>query len=261
MNNEICKARMLFHKKGIVNRNIIRNDISYSWVRSNFFDVDYEINFEKYSKNKDLFAFDEFDKNIIRYIREYYDNNSNIILSDINGKILYSKLSNICPIYLDTLNEQIIGTTSFSLSINSKNNETVNGCEHYIKKLMNYISSTIVLFKEDKNEFIFLTIISSLNLLNEHNILLDKFSILDVYNQENNDNLFEYIRKDDDNNYKKSKKNREINKKFDLKHIEKKTIISALTHYKYNMSKASKNLGISRSTLYRKIKEHNIETK
>ncbi len=259
MNNEICKARMLFHKKGIVNRNIIRNDISYSWVRSKFFDVDYEINFEKHIENKDLFSFDEFDKNIIKYIREYYNKTSNIILSDMEGNIIYSKLSTICPFNLHSLNEQIVGTTSFSLSVNSKKNETVSGCEHYIKKLMNFISSTIVLFKEDKNEFIFLTIISSLELFNEHNILLEKFSVLDSYNKEDK-NLFDYIIKEDEKEEKKNN-NRKINKKFDLKHIEKKTIISALEHYKFNMSKAAINLGISRSTLYRKIKEHNIETK
>ncbi len=259
MNNKICKARMLFYKKGIVNRNIIRNDISYSWVRSKFFDVDYELTFDNVIHRNDLFSFDDFDKKIIKYIREFSNGNSNIILSDEEGNIIYSFISDICPVYLKSLNEQIIGTTSFSLALNSKKDETVIGCEHYVKKLMNFISSSKVLYKKDKDKIVVLTVISSNELIVDHNKLLDKFSIFDVYNNLEDNNLVEYIETDEEKYLKKKDVN--INKKFNLKYIEKKTILAALNHYKYNMSKTSKNLGISRSTLYRKIKEHDIETK
>ncbi|MDZ4957018.1 sigma-54-dependent Fis family transcriptional regulator, partial [Clostridium perfringens] len=45
---------------------------------------------------------------------------------------------------------------------------------------------------------------------------------------------------------------------FNLEEIEIIAIKNAIDHYKYNMSKTAKALGISRNTLYLKIKKYNI---
>ena len=44
----------------------------------------------------------------------------------------------------------------------------------------------------------------------------------------------------------------------DLKKIEKKQIISVLSHFKWNKSKVAESLGLSRTSLYRKIKQYNV---
>lgn len=45
---------------------------------------------------------------------------------------------------------------------------------------------------------------------------------------------------------------------FNLKKVEEGTIKKALDYYNYNLTKAAKSLGISRNTLYLKIKKYNI---
>lgn len=50
-----------------------------------------------------------------------------------------------------------------------------------------------------------------------------------------------------------------IEQKFNLEDIEKATIINAIKYNNYNISKTAKSLGVSRNTLYLKIKKYNIE--
>lgn len=50
-------------------------------------------------------------------------------------------------------------------------------------------------------------------------------------------------------------------KSFNLEEIEKRTIINAIESNKHNMTKTAKALGISRNTLYLKIKKYNIDVK
>lgn len=50
-------------------------------------------------------------------------------------------------------------------------------------------------------------------------------------------------------------------KSFNLEEIEKRTIINAIDSNKHNMTKTAKALGISRNTLYLKIKKYNIDVK
>lgn len=50
-------------------------------------------------------------------------------------------------------------------------------------------------------------------------------------------------------------------KSFNLEEIEKRTIINAIESNKHNMTKTAKVLGISRNTLYLKIKKYNIDVK
>lgn len=52
-----------------------------------------------------------------------------------------------------------------------------------------------------------------------------------------------------------------IEQKFNLEDIEKATIINAIKYNNYNISKTAKSLGVSRNTLYLKIKKYNIEIK
>lgn len=59
-------------------------------------------------------------------------------------------------------------------------------------------------------------------------------------------------------NIKKKDKEKEL---YNLKQIEKETIIDALNSCKFNIEKACKLLGISKSTIYRKINEYKINTK
>lgn len=50
-----------------------------------------------------------------------------------------------------------------------------------------------------------------------------------------------------------------IEENFKLEDIERKTIINAIKYNNYNVSKTAKSLGVSRNTLYLKIKKYNIE--
>ena len=55
-------------------------------------------------------------------------------------------------------------------------------------------------------------------------------------------------------------KNHKVEKNdFDLEALERKTIKQAINAYDHNMTKVAKALGISRNTLYLKIKKYEIE--
>jgi transcriptional regulator of acetoin/glycerol metabolism len=43
-----------------------------------------------------------------------------------------------------------------------------------------------------------------------------------------------------------------------LKELERKAIIDALSHLGYNATQAAKSLGISKATLYRKLREYDV---
>ncbi|MGG7057751.1 sigma-54-dependent Fis family transcriptional regulator [Clostridium tertium] len=52
-----------------------------------------------------------------------------------------------------------------------------------------------------------------------------------------------------------------VEENFNLEDIEKEAIINAIKYNNYNVTKTAKSLGVSRNTLYLKIKKYNIEIK
>ena len=52
-----------------------------------------------------------------------------------------------------------------------------------------------------------------------------------------------------------------VEENFNLEDIEKEAIINAIKYNDYNVTKTAKSLGVSRNTLYLKIKKYNIEIK
>lgn len=73
---------------------------------------------------------------------------------------------------------------------------------------------------------------------------------------------FEDIKKefiDIDNNSNEIISENILEETFNLENIEKETIINAIKYNNYNISKTAKSLGVSRNTLYLKIKKYNIK--
>ncbi len=133
-------------------------------------------------------------------------------------------------------------------------NKALNDCfytHNLLSKYFIYIDYDYynILNKENAN------IMSSFKL----NIMeIDKEIISEIKRAMNDSNTFE-------NNTSEEKMDKEVyvsrfkrDKKYSLSEIEKDAIIDALVSVDYNMTKASILLDISRSTLYRKLKEYNI---
>lgn len=86
----------------------------------------------------------------------------------------------------------------------------------------------------------------------ENIVNLDGKMSIELLNEEER---MEYCKRDKCRKYLLYKRMNEFN----LKKVEESTIKKALDYYNYNLTRAAKSLGISRNTLYLKIKKYNID--
>lgn len=276
--SEICKARSLFLTRGILNENIIPKDIMHSWVRSKLHHISYEILDTCEHKIKiDYTNIGIKAKEIIQKIRHAQSEYSYIFVLDHHGQILYKNVTHLNDLPdIKCFTEESIGTNAAGISLKTKEMAVVTGCQHYNKNLINYITESMVVDKEKEEKFYVILLLTPLkydkhhqklykqleklfkikeeeatSLKDDHGHINDKSGPVNPVNTTENDRT--EAEKDSGNTNK-------INgcKVFTLTEIEKKTIKDALTYYQWNLKKSSEALGISRSTLYRKLKEYNI---
>ncbi len=274
VNSEICRARTLFISRGILNREIIPDVIVYSWVRSKLHNISIELlDIKTSKKNIDLLSLDVKSSKIIKYLRSIQSLDSVIYLSDEDGMVLYNsdKMILELPVFTN-LSEENIGTNAGGISVITRDSATVTGCEHYNKILTNYISSSLVIEEDLTGKMKIVTVITPKKLILSHErvqttlqqhfikeeepfaetteIPLETGEKADVnpIKSENLDNSPISLKPSDD----------KACKVFTLSIIEEDTIRSALQYFNWNLKKASEALGIGRSTLYRKLKEYDI---
>lgn len=274
---EICKARSLFITRGMLKREIIPDEIVYSWVRSKLHNISYEIlNIEKKNENLNLLSLDKEATQAITFLRRIHHQLSRLYLIDFDGSVLFETSENSLNLPLFTsFKEEAIGTSAAGISLVLGENSTVYGCEHYNKALINYISESIVINKEKKPYII--QIITPIRQYTSHQRIIKQ--IIDKYskeveqkpllteNQSQNDpnsSVNPINKGENTDNFDKTKtpsntdKTNEC-KQFTLSVIERQTIQACLKHFEWNLKRSSEALGIGRSTLYRKIKEYDIK--
>lgn len=281
INSEICHARSLFITRGILNREIIPNEIVYSWVRSKLHNISFELLDILPEENSiDILSLDIQASNIIKYLRNIQSNESIVYLINDQGKVIFNTDNQLLELPVFTnLSEESIGTNAVGISLITGDGMTVSGCEHYNKILTNYISSSLVIEDDKGLNSNIIGIITPNRLESAHSKLLGLISSHFIKSSEEKLSDDTKVYQNDTNNsvntLKHSEKTVEIHREennvepsntneckvFTLSVVEANTIRAALEFYKWNIKKASEALGIGRSTLYRKMKEYDIEKK
>lgn len=273
VNSEICKARSLFISRGILNREIIPDKIVYSWVRSKLHNISVELlDIKSNEKVLDILSLDRHASQTIKYLRTLHPVDSIVYLSELNGDVIFNTEKQILELPIFTnISEESIGTNAGGISIVTGENATVSGCEHYNKMLTNYMSSSIIV-ENDLGKSKIITIITPKRLILSHErlytTLLDHFikedeplavladtdterDEISPVNPVNSVQIVEVENPPEDTDLNECKV-------FTLSVIEERTIRECLAFYNWNMKKSSEELGIGRSTLYRKLKEYGI---
>lgn len=275
LNSEICKARSLFITRGILNRDVIPNEIVYSWVRSKLHNISFELLDIKHEESSiDILSLDILSSKVIKFLRTIHPSDSIIYLVNDQGKVIFNTEKQILELPIFTnLSEESIGTNAAGVTLITKEEITVNGCEHYNKVLTNYVSSSIIVEDEVNLFNCVIGIITPHRLKGSHQRLLNLIS--DHFKKNSSEviqdeeieapvNSLNEVNTQKEVEVKHLIKNKESSiisecKVFTLSVIEAQTIKEALDYYHWNIKKASEALGIGRSTLYRKMKDYNIE--
>lgn len=281
-NLEICKARNLFVKRGILNRDVISDKIIYSWVRSKLHNISFEILDDFQMKQPlDLLSINKKTSLVINYIRKTNIKNNNLYLVNYEGNLIYKSEKNSLNIpNFTNFNEKHIGTSAIGVSLITEESVRVFGCEHYNDSLVNYISESIIVEGDNEYNGTIICLISNIADFTEHKNIINRI-IMDLVEEGKEEtketeivkektvravketvNLSEMEFKPLEVQTKEEmpvSSNLRVCKLFTLSVIEKNVITEALNYYNWNMTKTSEALGIGRSTLYRKIKEHSIK--
>lgn len=276
--SEICKARSLFITKGMLNREILPSEIVYSWVRSKLHNISFEILDKNPEEKKvNILALKKNCSLIIKKLRQYKNDYHQLYLIDMDGFILYKSESQLVNIpNISNFKEEFVGTTAAGISLLTLEDSKVFGCEHFNQALTNYITGSLLIDGEIEDQQVIIMALSPLSRHFEHNQLLknlnDQFKkeeevdISDVSYEENDDVLSEKtpvntLKAPSNANNEKIAgcSDKKECKQFTLSIIEKNTIIECLNYYNWNMRQAAVALGIGRSTLYRKLKEYEIQ--
>lgn len=125
MIDRIKEARLLFLKKGILKREFLRNEIAFSWARSQVYSVDPEsLDLEKNSKVKKLIL----DKTVL----ENYPMIEAIIIINSSGIVSKAYQASEHSLYKDiNFSEMSIGTNGIALANSTNKNAYVSSYEHY----------------------------------------------------------------------------------------------------------------------------------
>ncbi|MBN2899617.1 MAG: sigma-54-dependent Fis family transcriptional regulator [Clostridia bacterium] len=125
MNNEIKEARELYTRKGILKREILRDEIALSWARSSF----YNINMQKLpiQENNQL-----HELRLSNDDQEEFEFVDAILILDQVGRLIgcYKK-SPLVPYEKISYEESNIGTNGIGLAFNLKKESYVSNYEHY----------------------------------------------------------------------------------------------------------------------------------
>jgi DNA-binding NtrC family response regulator len=132
--DQVKKARMLYLEKGILKRDFVRSEISFSWARSSFQNV----NFEDLPKTKNNVS-----KKINLLENDYYKYSyvDAIVVMDQNGKIIRS-YSNNTELAYDQINydEASLGTNGIGLASYLKKPVYVSKYEHYHRQFVDKLT-------------------------------------------------------------------------------------------------------------------------
>lgn len=276
--SELCKARLLFLSRGILNENIIEKNIMYSWVRSKLHHISVEfLNKEIEVSRVNLTQLNLKGKRLIQDIRNLNLEQSVVYLLNDTGLVLYcnNNVEHKTPEIL-SFSEEIIGTSAGGISIHTLESAKVMGCEHYNQELIHFVTETLVIRDEDTIQKYIVLVLTPLRYATTHDKLFSdlKRHYIPKVDQviDKNEEVVEINREKDETNtvnpvnsvekdnvlITKESSGEKVCKVFTLSVVEKNTVISALDYYSWNLKKTSESLGIGRSTLYRKIKEYGI---
>lgn len=139
----IEKARDLYLKKGVLKRELLRDEIVYSWVRSRLVNLDPD-------KPSQASVPDKSDLNHEKIVQSLYlhdfglelnsDKLKSILLLNSDGEIINVWSANPSHRYYFNFNEDSIGTSGIGLAIKNKIKSYALGYEHYHQYLIDTLT-------------------------------------------------------------------------------------------------------------------------
>lgn len=134
LTDQIKKARLLYLDKGILKREYIRNEVSFSWARSSFQNVNVEkLKIIETPIARKLIMTEE-EKKAFFYINA-------IVIIDQNGKVIRSFLNDdTLPYDAISYDESSLGTNGIGLAFNKKEEMYVSKYEHFHKSFFDKLT-------------------------------------------------------------------------------------------------------------------------
>jgi len=139
----IAKARELYLNKGVLKRELLRDEIVYSWVRARLVNLDFDNSpTASIPENTDLNRSEIVDN---LFLHDYGINPDNvhfkaIMILNLNGEIEKSWRSDPAERYFFNFSEDSIGTSGIGLAIKNNSKSLVFGHEHYHQYLVDTIT-------------------------------------------------------------------------------------------------------------------------
>jgi len=284
----IMNARMLFLSKGIIKRENVSDEIYYSWMRCKL----HNVNSEKFDYRKFITginmrqSYDKKYSELIENIKRLRIDESNILISDMEGKIIYSKL-NFAGLnfnLVNNMNEEVVGTNAIGLSVINKKSMRVTGFEHFNLAFCKLISESFMYENSESGQRLIVALFTEIPKQQHHEDSGEALKCL-LYGEEASEvetdvekvvnkpagNTEKYVATHTVNRFTAVSNDNEKTKisngepsdtreckLLTLKVIERNAIEKTLEAVQWNMVESAKILGIGRSTLYRKVKEYNL---
>lgn len=260
--NNVLKARKLFLHKNVTNRDYIRDVIYFSWMRCKLHGVDFQLlDYGKFISGINMRrSFDKKYNLLIERLENLRLESCELCLVDKNGKVIYYKSFASKSVFrlLNNFTEETIGTNAIGLSIISNRDEITIGSEHYNDNLVEHISESNVYYDKYSNSELVIGIFSRVEDEGLHRSNFDKLTVLTEKRTVNLEAVNQLTVKKNRNSIDLDSTVFNSCKLLTLKEVERNAIEETLKAVDWNMKEAASILAIGRSTLYRKVKEYEL---
>lgn len=173
----IRKTKELFVQKGQIKDNIIDREIAISWRKSKLFGL-----LPEDRPNFDNAEYEQEETDLSRYCERLVPEFISFFITVSDGKVVYKRAVSDSLKDIADFSERIVGTTSFSVSMNSKKDAIVRKEEHYLDWFTEFTSRTILIPGEHyqitlfysglENEYLYMSLKNSvLSYVNEKGVM------------------------------------------------------------------------------------------
>lgn len=143
----LAGARALYRQTGQLKKHLLREDIAYSWIRSQVFNVK-----EGSTPHAVEFTHEDLLKQLmgrLKIIQQEASLPFNVYLVDVNGHV-FGAFDQKSPFDISTFQESIVGTNGVALSLLKEEPIVVSGEEHYLRYFDDHLTVALPLYNKER---------------------------------------------------------------------------------------------------------------